>query len=158
MAELAERDAQFLRRAFAIARRSREHGNYPFGSILVSADGEVLLEAENTVVSDRDCTGHAEVNLMREAVRRFTPAILSGSAVYASAEPCAMCSGALFWGGIGRLVYGLSKSRASQVERDKQAGPQLLIECRTVLAAGERTIEVEGPALEDEAELVLREM
>lgn len=158
MAELDERDALFLRQAFAVARRSREHGNYPFGSILVSANGEVLLEAENTVLSDRDCTGHAEVNLMREAVRRYAPSILTESVVYASAEPCAMCSGALFWGGIGRLVYGLSKNRASQMERDKQAGPQLLIECRSVLAAGERTIEVEGPALEDEAERVLREM
>lgn len=152
-----DRDAQFLRRAFAVARRSRERGNYPFGALLVSGDGEVLMEAENTVVSGEDCTGHAEVNLMREAGRRFDPAILSRSVVYASAEPCAMCSGALFWGGVGRLVYGLSKKRASEVERDKNAGPQLSLGCRTVLAAGERPVEVEGPALEDEAEMVLRE-
>ncbi len=152
-----ERDEQFLRQAFSVARRSRANGNYPFGSILVSEHGEVLLEAENTVISDKDCAGHAEVNLMREAVRRVDAAVLSMSTVYASAEPCAMCSGALFWGGIRRLVYGLSKSRASEVEREKQAGPQLLIECRAVLEAGERAIEVEGPALEYEAELVLRE-
>jgi tRNA(Arg) A34 adenosine deaminase TadA len=152
-----ERDAEFLRRAFAVARRSREGGNYPFGSILVSAAGEVLLEAENTVVSEDDCAGHAEVNLMREATRRFPPEVLAQSVVYASAEPCAMCSGALFWGGIGRLVYGLSKKRSSAVERDKQAGPQLALGCREVFAAGDRRIEVEGPALEDEAESVLRE-
>jgi tRNA(Arg) A34 adenosine deaminase TadA len=151
-----ERDEEFLRQAFSVARRSRANGNYPFGSILVGERGEVLLEAENTVVSDNDCTGHAEVNLMREAVQRIDPAVLSGSTVYASAEPCAMCAGALFWGGIKRLVYGLSKSRASEVEREKQAGPQLLLECRVVLEAGERAIEVEGPALEDEAESVLR--
>lgn len=150
-------DEQFLRRAFAVARRARAKGNYPFGSILVSARGDVLLEAENTIVSENDCTGHAEVNLMREAVRRVTPTVLSESVVYASAEPCAMCSGALYWGGVARLVYGLSKQRASAVEREKQAGPQLLLECRAVLAAGERAIKVEGPALEAEAELVLRE-
>lgn len=153
-----ERDAEFLRRAFAVARRSRERGNYAFGCILVSESGEVLLEAENTVVSANDLTGHAEVNLIREAAQRFAPEVLSKSAVYASAEPCAMCAGALFWGGIGRLVYGLSKKRASEVEREKQAGPQLSLECRTVLAAGERVIEVEGPALEDEAEVLLREV
>ena len=152
-----ERDAQFLRQAFSVARRAREHGNYPFGSILVSEHGEVLLEAENTVVSDNDCAGHAEVNLVREAVRRFDPGVLSKGVVYASAEPCAMCSGALFWGGIGRLVYGLSKRRASEVERDRGAGPQLMLGCRAVLSAGERAVGVEGPALEEEAELVLRE-
>jgi tRNA(Arg) A34 adenosine deaminase TadA len=151
-----ERDEQFLRRAFSVARRSQEKGNYPFGAILVSEGGEVLLEAENTVISETDCAGHAELNLMREAVRRIDPVVLSGSAVYASAEPCAMCSGALFWGGIKRLVYGLSKARASEVEREKQAGPQLLLKCRAVLAAGERPIEVVGPVLEDEAESVLR--
>lgn len=152
-----ERDEQFLRQAFAVARRSREHGNYPYGALLVSGDGEVLLEAENTVVSGKDCAGHAEVNLVREAARRFDPAVLSGSVVYASAEPCAMCAGALFWGGVGRLVYGLSKRRGGEVEREKGAGPQLPLECRAVLAAGERVIDVEGPALEDEAEFVLRE-
>jgi tRNA(Arg) A34 adenosine deaminase TadA len=155
---LDEQDAEFLRRTFAVARRSREHGNYPFASILVSESGQVLLEAENTVVSANDITGHAEVNLMRQAAQRFPPEVLAKSVVYASAEPCAMCSGAMFWGGIGRLVYGLSKKRASHVEHEKQAGPQLLLECRTVLAAGEREIKVEGPALEDEAELVLREV
>lgn len=151
-----ERDEQFLRRAFSVARRSRANDNYPFGSILVSEGGEVLLEAENTVVSENDCAGHAEVNLMREAVRRVDPSVLSRAVVYASAEPCPMCAGALFWGGVRRLVYGLSKSRASEVEREKQAGPQLLLECRAVLAAGERAIKVEGPALEHEAEQVLR--
>lgn len=153
---ISERDERFLRRAFSVAKRSRKKGNYPFAAILVSEGGEVLLEAENTVVSENDVAGHAEVNLMREAVRRIDPAVLSGSVVYASAEPCAMCAGALFWGGVKRLVYGLGKARASQVEREKQAGPQLLLECRAVLAKGERAIEVEGPALEDEAEAVLR--
>jgi tRNA(Arg) A34 adenosine deaminase TadA len=68
-----------------------------------------------------------------------------------------MCSGALYWSGIGRLVYGLSKKRATEVEREKDAGPQLLLDCRVVFVAGERTIRVERPALEDEAELLLRE-
>jgi tRNA(Arg) A34 adenosine deaminase TadA len=151
------RDGEFLRRAFALARRSRERGNYPFGCVLVSAEGEVLLEAENTVVSGDDRTGHAEVNLVREAARRFTSGVLAGSTVYASAEPCAMCSGALYWGGVSRLVYGLGKQRASEVGREKDEGPQLLLGCRAVFAAGQRPVEVVGPALEDEAEAVLRD-
>jgi tRNA(Arg) A34 adenosine deaminase TadA len=152
-----DRDAKFLRRAFTVARRSREHGNYPFGSILVGPEGDVLLEAENTVISDGNCTGHAEVNLVREAARRFHMETLSECTVYASAEPCAMCSGALFWSGVGRLVFGLGKKRASELERDKEAGPQLLIECRVVFESGQRIVEVEGPALEDEAESLLKD-
>jgi tRNA(Arg) A34 adenosine deaminase TadA len=150
-----ERDAKFLRQSFAVARRSRRNGNYPFGSILVSRQDEVLLEAENTVVSENDCAGHAEMNLVREAARRFDPELLSKSTLYASAEPCAMCAGAIFWGGVGRLVYGLSKKRATEVEERKGAGPQLSLGCRAVLSAGDRGVEIVGPALEDEAESVL---
>ena len=152
-----ETDFKFLRQAFAVARRSRAHGNYPFASILVDEHGAVLLEAENTVVSERDCTGHAEVNLVREAARRFVPEVLARSTVYASAEPCATCAGALYWSGVGRLVYGLSKQRATEIERAKGAGAQLPLGCRAVLAAGEREIVIEGPALEAEAEQVIRE-
>ncbi|MFL6211913.1 MAG: nucleoside deaminase [Pyrinomonadaceae bacterium] len=152
-----ETDYKFLRQAFAVARRSRAHGNYPFASILVDEHGEVLLEAENTVNSERDCTGHAEVNLVRAATRGCTPQVLARSTVYASAEPCAMCAGALYWSGIGRLVYALSKQRATEIEHAKGAGAQLPLGCRAILGAGERQIEIEGPALEAEAEQVVRE-
>ena len=127
-----EADVEFLRQAFAVAQRAREHGNHPFGAILVSENGEILLEAENTVISDRDCVGHSEVNLVREASRRFDQAVLAKCVLYASAEPCAMCSGAVFWSGIGRLVYGLSKGRLNELVEDKQATPQLMVGCRDV--------------------------
>ena len=52
-------DLRFLRRAIAIAQQARDHGNHPFGALLVDGQGSVLLEAENTVVSERDVTGHA---------------------------------------------------------------------------------------------------
>ena len=61
-----EIDLQHLREAIALARSAREHGNHPFGALLVDEHKTVLLEAENTVVTERDCTGHAETNLMRK--------------------------------------------------------------------------------------------
>ena len=64
-------DFQHLRTAIAAAQAARDHGNHPFGAILVDENNEVLLEAENTVVTGRDCTGHAETNLMRLASQRF---------------------------------------------------------------------------------------
>src|SRR5205085_4758795 len=60
-------DLRFLRRAIAIAQQARDHGNHPFGALLVDAQQQVILEAENTVVTEQDCTGHAETNLMRLA-------------------------------------------------------------------------------------------
>ena len=62
-------DEEVLRRAFELACRARAHGNHPFGEVLVNPDGTIALEAENTVVTDGDCTAHAELNLIRIAFR-----------------------------------------------------------------------------------------
>jgi len=82
-----ERDERFLRRAFEVARRAVEHGNMPFGAILVDRDGIVVLEAENLSLTEHDPTAHAETTLMREAGRRFDPDYLAGCTMYTSAEP-----------------------------------------------------------------------
>ncbi len=95
-------DTLHLRAAIALSAEARDAGNMPYGALLVAADGRVLAVARNTQVSERHCTGHAETNLMREATHRFDAATLAGSTVYASGEPCAMCAGAIYWGGIRR--------------------------------------------------------
>ena len=149
-----EQDLQHLRLAIAVAWRAREHGNHPFGAVLVDANNEVVLEAENTVVTERDCTGHAETNLMRLATARFSPAELAGYTLYTSTEPCAMCAGAIYWGQIGRVVYALSEVDLYEiVGRDPE---QLWLPCREVFARSQRLIQVVGPsaALEMEARSV----
>ena len=104
-------DEGHLLRAIELARRSREKGNHPFGSLLVDTSGEVVLEAENTVVTGHDVTGHAELNLVRAASMEFEVEALGRSTLYTSTEPCAMCSGAIYWSGIGRVVYALSSEQ-----------------------------------------------
>ncbi|MER3462534.1 MAG: nucleoside deaminase, partial [Armatimonadota bacterium] len=96
------KDLEFLRQAVEVARRARANGNHPFGALLVDAEGKVLLEAENTVQTERDCTGHAELNLMRLASRSYDPGFLATCTLYTSTEPCAMCSGAIYWGNVRR--------------------------------------------------------
>ena len=142
-------DLHLLRATIAIARRSREHGNHPFGALLAGLDGQVLLEAENTVVSGADCTGHAETNLMRLASRQFDPGFLASCSLYTSTEPCPMCSGAIFWGGVGRVVFALDQ--AGLYGLAGPGGDALPLSCRDVFAKGNRAIQVLGPALEDEA-------
>jgi tRNA(Arg) A34 adenosine deaminase TadA len=142
-------DTQHLRAAIAVARRAREHGNHPFGALLVGPDGQALLEAENTVVTGPDCTGHAETNLMRLASRKFGADFLARCTLYSSTEPCPMCGGAIFWGGVGRVVYALGETAFYDLIGPEADG--LRVGIRDVFAHGQRAIEVLGPALEDEA-------
>ena len=147
----AERDAHFLRRAFDVARRSMTNGNHPFGAILVDAHGKVLIEAENGYMPARDSTAHAERLLATEACRTLSADVLAKATIYSSAEPCAMCAGAIYWAGIGRLVYGLSEHRLRGLTGNHPENPTLDLPCREVFARGQRPTEVIGPLLEDEA-------
>jgi tRNA(Arg) A34 adenosine deaminase TadA len=144
-------DEALLRRSFVVARRARTHGNHPFGAILVDAAGEVLLEAENGYWPGRDMTAHAERLLATQACQQFAPQLLAGCTLYSSAEPCCMCAGAIYWAGIGRVVYGLSEQRLKSLTGDHAENPTLDLPCRTVFGAGQRHVGVIGPLLEDEA-------
>ncbi len=142
---------RFLRLSFDVAKRARANGNHPFGSILVSEAGDVLLEVENGFLPDHDMTGHAERLLATQACKRFAAEVLRGCTLYTSAEPCAMCAGAIYWAGIGRVVYGLSEHRLKAITGAHAENPTLDLPCRTVFAAGQRHVDVTGPLLEDEA-------
>ncbi len=148
-------DLKHLRRAIGLAARSRAGGNHPFGALIVGADGEVLAEAMNRAVPGRgDATGHAELEAVRAASVAHPPEALRAATLYSSAEPCAMCAGAIYWAGIGRLVYGLSESRLLALTGSHPENPTLALPCREVFARGQRAIEVAGPLLEDEAAAV----
>jgi len=62
-----------------------------------------------------------------------------------------MCAGAIYWAGIGRVVFGLSGRRLKTITGDHTENPTLDLPCRTVFAAAQRPTEVLGPLLEDEA-------
>ena len=79
---------------------------------------------------------------------------MKGSTLYTSAEPCVMCSGAAYWAGIDRVVYALSEYRLLGLTGDHPENPTFSLPCREVFARGQRTIEVSGPHLEDEASVV----
>jgi tRNA(Arg) A34 adenosine deaminase TadA len=149
---ITEADLVHLRRAIALSQIARERGNGPFGAVLVNRDGVSLLEAQNTRVTDRDCTAHAEANLLREATRRFEPDVLAQCTVYASTEPCAMCAGAIFWSGVKRVVFALSNPGLYALAGNPPN--QLRMRCADVLASGVRQVEVIGPAIEPEAWMV----
>jgi tRNA(Arg) A34 adenosine deaminase TadA len=150
--ERSRRDEEFLRRCFEVARRSMAHGNHPFGAILVDERGNVLIETENGYMPSRDSTAHAERLLATQACRTLDTETLRKATLYSSAEPCAMCAGAIYWAGIGRVVYGLSEHRLRTLTGNHPENPTLDLPCREVFKSGQRATEVAGPMLEDEAE------
>ena len=145
---------QLLRRAIELARLAREHGNHPFGALLVDAKGNVVLEAENTVRTDKDVTAHAETNLMRMATARFDRDFLGRCTLYTSTEPCAMCAGAIYWGNIRHVVFGLSQEQIRAISGSNPENMQLQLSSREVFARGDHPVEVSGPHLPKESAAV----
>ncbi len=139
-----DRDMPHLRLAIALAAQARAHGNHPFGAVLVDESNQVRLQAENTVITARDVTGHAETNLVRLATQHFSPQQLARFTLYSSTEPCAMCAGAIHWSHIGRVVYALSEEDLYAI-----VGPSpehLLLPCREVFVHSQQPMSVSGPA------------
>lgn len=133
-----------LTRAVEVAAEARAHGNHPFGAILVTESGDIV-EAENTVVTEKDPTGHAETNLVRRAASRLSGAQLRSSTLYTSTEPCAMCCGAIFWAGIPRVVYALPETALLELVPAGSDEGLMDLPSREVFARGGRPTEVVGP-------------
>lgn len=108
-----DQDKKHLARCVALARRALELGDQPFGSVLVSAKGDVLFEDHNRV-SGGDNTLHPEFEIARWAANHVPAAERAGCTVYTSGEHCAMCSAAHGWVGLGRIVYASSSQQYRQ--------------------------------------------
>lgn len=137
-----------------MALKARQRGDHPFGAILIGPEDEILLEAKNTVVTENDITGHAELNLIRNASQKYSQEYLRHCTLYASTEPCPMCAGAIFWSNIGRVVFGLSEDRLYSLIGQDVTDAIIRLPCKELIQRGQRSIEVIGPVLEEEAEKV----
>jgi tRNA(Arg) A34 adenosine deaminase TadA len=143
-------DEQLLRKTFELAELSVEHGNQPFGSLLATADGVILLTAENSEITE-DKTCHAEMNLLRKMYKQaYSEADRANMTLYTSSEFCAMCACATAKSKIGRVVYGCPGHIVSEMA----GGGSLPITCRDIFSRSTRKIKVEGPLLEDEAKKI----
>ncbi|RDH79549.1 nucleoside deaminase [Mycolicibacterium moriokaense] len=145
-------DLALLRRTFALAEQARQSGSAPYGALVAAADGTVVAERGNTsALADGDPTQHAELTTTAEAWRVLGYDGMNQATLYASCEPCVMCSGAAYWTGIGTVVYGLSDRRLFEFTGDDPAHTSFALPCRDILTHGSRPITVIGPLLEDEA-------
>lgn len=150
----SKEDLTLLQRAIELAEDARAQGDHPFGAVLADGDGAILLEATNSCGTLGDRTGHAERNLMTEASKLYDAGFLAGCTMYTSAEPCAMCAGAVYWAGVGRVVHGVSEQALKALIGPDPENLTMDLPCRAVFAAGQRAVEVVGPLLEAESAAV----
>ena len=143
----------YLRRAIEISKEAREAGNTPFGALLVNKEGEIIMEQGNIEITEKICTGLAEATVAARASDEYSREFLCEFTVYSTAEPCAMCAGAIYWANIGRVVYGMTERRLLELTGSNEQNPTFDLPCRDVFAKGQKAIEVVGPveAVEVEA-------
>ncbi|QIE55336.1 nucleoside deaminase [Pikeienuella piscinae] len=142
---LAKSELRYLRRCVELAAEALEHGDQPFGSVLVAADGRILAEDRNRVAGG-DHTRHPEFELARWAAANLTLEERTAATVFTSGEHCPMCAAAHGWVGLGRIVYATSSKQlhAWLEELGVPPSPVRNLSIQEVV----RDIAVEGPVPE----------
>lgn len=136
---------QLLTRCIEISQNAREHGNTPFGALLADKEGKILLEQENIEVTEQICTGHAETTLAARASQLYSKEFLWKCTLYTTAEPCAMCTGAIYWGNIGSIVYAMTEQRLLELTGDNEQNPTFRLPAEEIIKRGQKNIQVIGP-------------
>ncbi|WP_372844323.1 nucleoside deaminase [Psychrobacter sp.] len=153
---ITDKDMIYLRRAVELAAEALEAGDEPFGSVLVDADGQVLVEDRNRANSV-DATYHPEIAVAQWAVKNMTAKARAQAVVYTSGEHCAMCSAAHAWAGLGRIVYVSSSKQLDEWMEEmgvKSSSPIHSLSIQEVAP----TVPVEGPiaGLDEEVKALQR--
>ncbi|PQP81400.1 nucleoside deaminase [Paenibacillus sp. PCH8] len=134
----------FMQKAIEIALQARKEGNEPFGAILVRND-EIVMIGENKINTFCDPTHHAEIGLIRKYCSEHQVFDLSEYTLYTSCEPCVMCSGAMVWSNLGRLVNSVSHDQLAEI-----AGSNIMISCEEIFEKSPQKPEVVGELLNEE--------
>ena len=130
-----------LLRADAVARRALAMGRHPFGALLVAPDGETVLAEQGNI----DTVHHAEATLARTVSLTYPADYLWQCTLVTTFEPCAMCTGTVYWANIGHIVYGASEEALLALTGNHPENPTLSLPSRDVLARGQKPIRVTGP-------------
>lgn len=137
----AAQTERHLRQAIAVAERAMAMGRHPFGAILVAPDGLTVLAEQGNI----DTVQHAEATLARQAALTYPPDFLWRCSLVTTFEPCAMCTGTIYWANIGHIVYGAAETDLLALTGSHPENPTLALPCREVLARGQKPVRVDGP-------------
>jgi tRNA(adenine34) deaminase len=140
-------DTEFMQ----IAIEESKKGDWPYGAVVVK-DGAIIVKGFNTTIRDRDPTAHAELNVIRAAVRAISELSLKGCTLYTSSESCPMCTGAEIWAGVSRVVFGASIQQLIDVGQ-----PQINTSSAALIKTAFINVELTGGVLAAEALKVVRD-
>ena len=98
------------------AKAAAERGEVPIGAVLCAPDKSILARSGNRVLELKDPTAHAEVLVLRAGAALTRNERLSGTTLYVTLEPCAMCAGAISLARVARLVYAAADPKGGAVE------------------------------------------
>lgn len=144
-------DHYFIRKANQLARESGAAGFSPFGAILVK-EGKIVAESMDGCIEASDPTAHPELKVISEYCRETGRISLEEFTLYSSAEPCIMCSGAIHWARLGRVVFSVS-----QYQLQVKSGGQPKPSCAALINVGGNKIEILGELLWEEGLRVFEE-
>jgi tRNA(adenine34) deaminase len=105
-------DEYYMQQALAEAQKAFEKDEVPIGAVLVMQD-KIIARAHNQVELLNDSTAHAEILALTSAYNFLGSKYLPDATLYITIEPCLMCSGALYWSKIGRIVFGAADDKNS---------------------------------------------
>src|ERR1700712_4209075 len=108
-------DGEAIALALEEAKSAALWGEGPVGAVLLGADGALLARDGNRILESKDPTAHAEMLVMRAGAQALGNERLTGSTLYVSLEPCAMCAGAMAMARIGRLVFAACDPKGGAV-------------------------------------------
>lgn len=142
---IEEYDIQFMNRAIVLSKIAKSKGEDPFGAVLVK-ENVIVHESHDGCIEFCDPTLHAERRLISEYCSKNGQISLEGYTLYSSAEPCVMCSGAIRWSRISRVVFGVSQEKLN-----KLSGGLKKMTCEELVNQGKKKICIVGPVLEEDA-------
>ncbi len=134
-----------------IAIEESKKGDWPYGAVIIK-DGAIVVKGFNTTTRDRDTTAHAEVNVIRAALKSIPDLSLQGHTLYTSSESCPMCTGAFIWAGISRVVFGASIEQLIAVGQ-----PQINMSSQAIIRTAFKSVELTGGVLAAEALKVVQD-
>jgi tRNA(Arg) A34 adenosine deaminase TadA len=137
-------DETFLRHAIQLGRDARACGERPFGAVLV-VHGQIVAQAGDQCRARADPTAHAELRLISSYCQTTATISLDGYTLYSLAEPCVMCSGAIKWAQVSRVVFSVPQAQLQAISGGLQKPS-----CASLVNTGGRHIAVCGPYLLEE--------
>lgn len=148
---MTDKDKALLRECIRVAHEAMENGNHPFGALLADEDGNIIMEQGNAF-TEGGSAYHAETLLLLRAAKKYSAEEMSHFTLYTNFEPCCMCTGALYWANVRRLVFGATEKQLLEYTGSNDENPTFSLPSREVVKYGQKDITILGPT--DDTDLI----